>query len=158
MKTKKSTKFIVMLLAFMAAVFMGCTQETYEVYTETHTYSTMENPDENFNYKVELGDISMQDYMTYQQWQEDNFGFYTYEKYEAEKNTLISQTLDGTYENKGTLSALELKAFLMEKGEIEAVVNSAINMAALDGSNITKYFTKEGGQYTKATWVYIEKI
>ena len=160
MKTAKTTLFIGMLFVLIAAVFTGCPELVAETETETEVITI--NGSETFNsdvsYKVELGTISLQDYLTFQDWTNNEGVQYTFEKYKAERDVLYSQTIEGTYEDKGTLSATALKTFLMQNGQEEYETNGTLTTADEFGSDITKIFNKENGSIKNATWVYIEKV
>lgn len=112
--------------------------------------------DTSISYKVESGILSTADYLEYQEWNTSTTE-YTFDAWKAEKDVLVSKTEEGTYENKGTISATEVKAFLLQKGIESDSADASINIAARLGSHITNYFITENGKFKAGAWVYIEK-
>ncbi len=144
MKTNKSTKIFAVLFVLLAAVVTGCANS-----------SSGDDEKKEKTYKVELGDLTLNDYMEYQNWRFDETLVTSYDILKAKRDELFSKTLEGTYQDKGKLSASDLKAFLMENGQEEEVASDAIMFANKCGNEITAVFTDK--TYAKATWVYIEK-
>jgi hypothetical protein len=144
MKTNKSTKIFAVLFVLLAAVVTGCANS-----------SSGDDEKKEKTYKVELGDLTLNDYMEYQTWRFDETRVTSYDILKAKRDELYSKTLEGTYQDKGKLSASDLKAFLMENGQEEEVASDAIMFANKCGNEITAVFTDK--TYAKATWVYIEK-
>ena len=144
MKTNKSTKIFEVLFVLLAAVVTGCANS-----------SSGDDEKKEKTYKVELGDLNINDYMEYQNWRFDETLVTSYDILKAKRDELYSKTLEGTYQDKGKLSASDLKAFLMENGQEEEVASDAIMFANKCGNEITAVFADK--TYAKATWVYIEK-
>ena len=144
MKTNKSTKIFAVLFVLLAAVVTGCANS-----------SSGDDENKEKTYKVELGDLTINDYMEYQNWRFDETLVISYDILKAKRDELYSKTLEGTYQDKGKLSASDLKAFLMENGQEEEIASDAIMFANVCGNEITAVFADK--TFTKATWVYIEK-
>ncbi len=115
-------------------------------------------------FKVELGDISFVDYMEFSDWQM-NVTTVSYEIIRAEKDVLRSQTKDGTYQDRGTVTFAELNEFLAENDYTDDMVDSIVNTVNLCGNDIVTVFSDEMEHSDvlgfdvpkKTTWVYIEK-
>lgn len=144
MKTNKSTKIFAVLFVLLAAVITGCANS-----------SSGDDEKKEKTYKVELGELGFDDYMEYQNWRFNETLETSYDVLKAKRDELYAKTLEGTYQDKGKLSASDLKAFLMENGQEEEVASDAIMFANKCGNEITALFTDE--TYAKVTWVYIEK-
>ena len=157
MKATKKTFFIGILFALAAAVFTGCSDSET---TKVEVTDGSENFNSDLSYKVEIGKISYEDYQAYMDWYLGNTHFTkeTYAAaYQTEKALLISQTIDGTYEDKGTLTASSVKSYLMQNGQDEDEANSSLTTAEVFGSDITTC-VKIANNTPDITWVYIEKI
>lgn len=145
MKTTKLSKTYAILCVLFAVVFTGC---------KPTTQSSTEEPDLSVSYKVEIGDISLDDYTkNYSDWI-INTADRNFDAYKAQRDVLKEKTIEGTYENKGTIKASELKKYLIENNQKEPIANSAINGADWLDNNLVAFIDES---VTKATWVYIEK-
>jgi hypothetical protein len=71
------------------------------------------------------------------------------------RNTWYSQTIEGTYQDRGTLSATELKRFLIQNGKNEMEADGTVSSAAY-GNELTVLYTDQSFQ--RMTWVYIERV
>lgn len=115
-------------------------------------------------FKVELGDISFADYMEFEEWQM-NVTSISYEIIRAEKDVLRSQTKDGTYQDRGTVTFAELNEFLAANDYDDDMVDSIVSIVNRCGNDIVAVFSDEiehddvlGFDVPKkTTWVYIEK-
>lgn len=147
MKKQRISKFFAMLIALSLVVMTGC--------------SSSSGGDENeaeATYKVELGDVSWDEYEAYDNWRYPTGGngpVISYSVLKDKRDELYSQTNAGTYEDKGTLSASELKTFLVQNGDPAVVAEDSISFADACGNEITFLFLDS--TYQTATWVYIEK-
>lgn len=146
MKTNKSTKIFAVLFVLLAAVLTGCANES----------SSGEDKGKEATYKVELGDVALEVYTEYDNWRYGSSPSPTisFDVLKAKRDELYAKTLEGTYQDKGKLSASDLKAFLMENGQEEEVVSDTIKFANECGNEITALFTDK--TYAKVTWVYID--
>ncbi len=143
MKTNKSTKIFAVLFVLLAAVITSCANS-----------SSGDDEKKEKTYKVELGELGIDDYMEYQNWRFNETLATSYDVLKAKRDELYAKTLEGTYQDKGKLSESDLKAFLMENGQEEEVASDTIKFANECGNEITALFADK--TYAKVTWVYID--
>ena len=142
MKSGKLTKLLAMLIALTAVVITGCANES-------------SSGGDSQTYKVEIGDVLYDDYDEYQTWRFSPHTINYYDTLKEKRDELFSKTIDGTYQDKGSLSAANLKTFLVSNGQQEIVAADAISFANEAGNEITVLFLDPTYEYI--TWVYIEK-
>lgn len=148
MKTNKSIKIFAVLFVLLAAVVItGCANES----------SSEEDKEKEATYKVELGDVALEVYSEYDNWRYGSSPSPTisFDVLKAKRDELYAKTLEGTYQDKGKLSAADLKAFLVANEQNEDLAADAIKFADTLGNEITFLFLDD--TYATATWVYIEK-
>ena len=143
MKTNKLTKILAMLFALLAVLITGCS-----------TPSSDGGSDDDSTYKVEIGAVSCDDWMAYQNWRSSG-PILSYNVLKQKRDTLYSQTIDGTYENKGRLSAADVKAYLMQYNYSETAANDCIEFADRCGNELALLELNSSTQ--EITWIYIEK-
>ena len=132
-----------MLFALLAVLITGCS-----------TPSSDGGSDDDSTYKVEIGDVSCDDWMAYQNWRSSG-PIISYNVLKQKRDTLYSQTIDGTYENKGRLSAADVKAYLMQYNYSETAANDCIEFADICGNELALLDLNTSTQ--EITWIYIEK-
>ena len=147
MKSGKLTKLLAMLIALTAVVITGCANES----------SSSGDSGKEKTFKVELGDIPFSDYEEYDTWRYGSSPspIISFDVLKAKRDELYSKTIDGTYQDKGSLTASELKTFLTDNGQDADVAADAIKFADTLGNEITVLFLDD--TYATETWVYIEK-
>lgn len=165
MKGKKSTKILAVLAAVMSLAFIACSNpnsaddedlgggNANNESQDNGTLAISASPvDCSFN--VELGEISSNNYRIYSQRMSEGF-VWNSDAYVELRNTWYSQTIEGTYQDRGTLSATELKRFLIQNGKNEMEADGTVSSAAY-GNELTVLYTDQSFQ--RMTWVYIERV
>lgn len=149
MKSGKLTKLLAMLIALTAVVITGCANES--------SSGDGNGKGSEKTFKVELGDIPFADYEEYDTWRYGSSPspIISFDVLKAKRDELYGKTLDGTYQDKGSLTASELKTFLTDNGQDADVAADAIKFADTLGNEITFLFLDD--TYATETWVYIEK-
>ncbi|MBP5746753.1 MAG: hypothetical protein J6W63_00110 [Treponema sp.] len=145
MKTRKFTKLTAILFALMACTFIACSDSS----------SHDDDDGEAKEYKVEVGQVNYADYEEI-----DNANIvYTLNAVKAQRDTLYSRTISGTYQDKGRLNSNQIKELVDQNiGEMDGAEEVAeSHMAYADQIGNMILFAFPDTSYQTAMWIYIEK-